>query len=105
MNRPAIVLSIENGVAHGSVRTVGDFHVLDALAECGELFEQFGGHAAAAGLKIQSGRIDELRTRLNETARRILGDVASERVLDVDAVVSPGTLCLEMLDQLACLEP
>src|SRR5688572_617504 len=40
MNRPAIVLSIENGVAHGSVRTVGDFHVLDALAECGELFEQ-----------------------------------------------------------------
>jgi len=105
MNRPAIVLSIENGVAHGSARTVGDFHILDALAGCGELFLQYGGHAAAAGLKIESGRIDELRRRLNETARRILGEAELERVVEVDAVVSSSTLCLEMLDQLACLEP
>jgi single-stranded-DNA-specific exonuclease len=105
LNRPTIVLSIENGFAHGSVRTVGDFHVLDALTDCGELFVQFGGHAAAAGLKIESGRIDELRRRLNETARRVLGDVVSEPVIDVDAVVTSGTLSLEMLEQLACLEP
>ncbi len=105
LNRPTIVLSIENGVAHGSARTVGDFHVLDALASCGELFDQFGGHAAAAGMKIESSRIDELRRRLNETARRIIGDDISEPVIEVDAVVTSGTLCLEMLEQLACLEP
>ena len=42
--RPTIVLSSENGVAHGSARSIPNFHLLQAMESCPELFEQFGGH-------------------------------------------------------------
>jgi single-stranded-DNA-specific exonuclease len=105
LNKPTIVLSIENGIAHGSARTVGNFHLLDALTDCSDVFVQFGGHAAAAGLQIDTGKVDELRERLNRFTERILGDTDMTPELNIDAVVTPGTLSLEMLDQISCLEP
>lgn len=105
MNRPTIVLSIENGIAHGSARTVGDFHLLNALSDCSDVFIQFGGHAAAAGLQIETSRVDDLRRRLHEfTSKATAGDVATP-TLAIDAVVTPGTLNLEMLEQIGRLEP
>ena len=47
-----------------AARSIGNYHLLDALESCAELFEQFGGHAAAAGMKIKSANIGELRQRL-----------------------------------------
>src|SRR5262245_31214539 len=48
-HRPAIVLSIEGGVAHGSCRSVPHFDLLSALERCAALFIRFGGHKQAAG--------------------------------------------------------
>ncbi len=105
LNKPTIVLSITNGVAHGSARTVGSFHILDALTECADILIQFGGHSAAAGLQIETDRLDELRTRLGQYTRGIIGEVERPAELVVDAVVTSETLSLELLDQLSCLEP
>lgn len=67
--RPALVLTHEDGEAHGSARSVAGFHLLDALttvhAEAEEpLFSRFGGHAHAAGFALPSSRVPELRERL-----------------------------------------
>jgi single-stranded-DNA-specific exonuclease len=43
--KPAIVVSVEDGVAHGSGRSVDGFVLLSALESCGDLFTRFGGHA------------------------------------------------------------
>ena len=43
--KPAIVVSVEDGVAHGSGRSVDGFHLLEAIETCGDLFTRFGGHA------------------------------------------------------------
>ncbi len=103
--RPAIVLSIENGIAHGSARSIANFHLLNALDHCAEVFEQFGGHAAAAGMQIKTDRIDELRTRLNDYAHSNLRDDDLVPELKIDALVTPQTLSLKMLEQVKCLEP
>lgn len=103
--RPAIVLSIENGVAHGSARSIANFHLLNALDHCAEVFEQFGGHAAAAGMQIKTDRIDELRTRLNDYAHSNLHEDDLVPELKIDALVTPQTLSLKMLEQVKCLEP
>src|SRR5215210_6105630 len=60
-HRPAIVLSIEDGVAHGSCRSISCFDMLGALERCGHLFIRFGGHRQAAGLTMEAGRVRELR--------------------------------------------
>ena len=103
--RPTIVLSIENGIAHGSARSVGSFHLLNALDKCSHLFEQFGGHAAAAGMQIKTENIDPLRTALNAYAMDALTDDDLVPVLNIDAHVSSVSLSLSMLDELAGFEP
>jgi single-stranded-DNA-specific exonuclease len=105
VNRPTIVLSVENGIAHGSARSVSTFHLLNALESCGELFEQFGGHAAAAGMKIKSANIDAMRHKLIEYALTGLTEEHRTPVLNIDAHVSSGTLDLKLVDDLKKLEP
>jgi single-stranded-DNA-specific exonuclease len=105
VHRPTIVLSIENGVAHGSARSVSNFHLLDALESCAELFEQFGGHAAAAGMKIKSSRINDLRDALIKYAASNLNEEHRTPVLNIDANVSSATLNLALIEELRRIEP
>jgi single-stranded-DNA-specific exonuclease len=63
----------ENGIAHGSGRSVPGFHLLDALtavdlAEGPPLFTRFGGHAHAVGFSLPSGMVPELRRRMEAYA-------------------------------------
>lgn len=105
LNRPTIVLSIENGIAHGSARSVGSFHLLNALESCGHLFEQFGGHAAAAGMQVKTENIDAVREALNAHAAAALTDDDTMRFLHIDAHVSSKSLNLALVDELSRLEP
>src|SRR3954469_17002341 len=72
-HRPAIVLSIEDGVAHGSCRSIPQFDMLGALERCAHLFTRFGGHRQAAGLALDASRIKELRRAVNDIADETLG--------------------------------
>ncbi len=103
--RPTIVFSIENGIAHGSARSVGDYHLLSALDACAELFEQYGGHAAAAGMKIKGENIEELRRKLNERAEEHFSSDNLSPELRIDALVSPETLDLKLMEEISRLEP
>ena len=72
-HRPAIVLSVEDGVAHGSCRSIPHFDMLGALERCAHLFIRFGGHRQAAGLTMEAARIRELRSLVNDVADDTLG--------------------------------
>src|SRR5438046_4333845 len=74
-NRPAIVLSTDGDVAHGSCRSIPSFNMLGALESCAPVMMKFGGHKQAAGLTIDASRIRELRARGNEDAETCLGPV------------------------------
>ena len=72
-HRPAIVLSLENGVAHGSCRSIPRFDMLGSLERCAQLFVRFGGHTQAAGLTMDASRVSELRRAINDVADETLG--------------------------------
>jgi single-stranded-DNA-specific exonuclease len=63
--KPAIVLSVEDGIAHGSCRSIPAFDMLGALDGCADLFQKYGGHRQAAGLTMEAARIPEFRDRIN----------------------------------------
>jgi single-stranded-DNA-specific exonuclease len=67
-HRPAIVISTDGEVAHGSCRSIPSFNMLGALESCGEVMSKFGGHKQAAGLTMASDRVRELRARVNDYA-------------------------------------
>ena len=56
-HRPAIVLSIEGELAHGSCRSIRGFDILAALEHCAALLIRFGGHKQAAGLTLAAERV------------------------------------------------
>src|SRR3989441_219236 len=72
-HRPAIVLSIEDGVAQGSCRSIPRFDMLAALERCGPLLARFGGHKQAAGLSLEAARLKEFRAAINDVADETLG--------------------------------
>ncbi len=55
--RPSVVVSLKDGEARGSCRSITGFHITEALDECRELFSKHGGHAAAAGFTLPSERV------------------------------------------------
>ncbi len=86
-HRPALLFSIEHGVAHGSGRTIPGLHLLDTLGSCAELFDTYGGHAAAAGMTLRAERLGELRERFNAEVARRLGPDDLVPVVHADAEV------------------
>lgn len=105
LNRPSIVISLEDGIGHGSARSIGNYHLLNGLESCGDLMEQFGGHAAAAGLKIKAEKINDLREKLNQHAMQNLRDEDFIPELKIDAVVTTNSLNLNLIENLKMLEP
>lgn len=105
LHRPAIVISLEDGVGHGSARSIAGYHLLNGLESCGDLMEQFGGHAAAAGMKIKAENIDRLRELVNQHAIDNLTDEDLIPEIKIDAIVSSGTLGLPLVEDLKLLEP
>ncbi len=71
-HKPAIVLSVDGDVAHGSCRSIPDFDMLQALERCADLFVRFGGHKQAAGLTMEAARVPEFRARINAYADDVL---------------------------------
>jgi single-stranded-DNA-specific exonuclease len=72
-HRPAIVLSVEGDIAHGSCRSFSRFDMLGALERCAHLLMRFGGHKQAAGLTLDAKRIRDLRFAVNHVADETLG--------------------------------
>lgn len=75
--RPSIVIAMGEGNGRGSCRSIEDFDIHAALTGCGDLLTKFGGHPMAAGLEIDSSRIDAFRDRFN----RIAGETLAGRDL------------------------
>lgn len=105
LHRPSIVISVEDGMGHGSARSISDYHLLKGLDTCADLFEQYGGHAAAAGMQIRPENIEELSERLNRHARENLAEESLIPLVTIDAPVSSATLTLELTEDLKKLEP
>lgn len=105
MHRPAIVISLENGVGHGSARSIKPYHLINGLDSCAELFEQYGGHAQAAGMTIKAENVARLRERLNAHCASCLGEEDLTPEIRIDAQVSTASLNLDLVRQLQLLEP
>ncbi len=104
-HRPAIVISIDGDVAHGSCRSIPAFDMLAALESCVEVFERFGGHRMAAGFTMEASRVDELRLRLNQYADAILGPDDLRPRLRIDGPMTFRGLGGDLVGQLSRLAP
>jgi single-stranded-DNA-specific exonuclease len=104
-HRPAVVLSLDDGVAYGSCRSIPGFDILEALEACAPLFMRFGGHRQAAGLTMEAGRVKELRAAINRHADTRLGPDDLRPRLRIDAAVSFRGLNGDLAHEVTGLAP
>lgn len=101
---PALLFSIEDGVARGSGRSVGSVNLFEAVEKCSDLLIRFGGHAGAVGVTCAVENLDALRDRLNA----VLADLPAEDFEDrgeIAATVGLDELDIETIRQIGMLEP
>ena len=104
-HRPAIVLSTDGDVAHGSCRSIPAFNMLAALESCADAMVKFGGHKQAAGLTIESGRIRELRARVNDFADGCLGPDDLRPRLWIDGALAFKSITEQVASEMTRLAP
>ncbi len=86
--RPSFVYEVRDSIATGSARSIPEFDVVSALAQCGDLLERFGGHPAAAGFTLPKEKLAVFQGRLLDIAEQQLSGVDLRPHLSIDAVVS-----------------
>lgn len=104
--RPSFVYSIDDdGLIHGSARSIEEFDADAALKQCSDLLTQFGGHHRAAGFSALESNLSAFRDRLRDLAARTLDGVDLHPVIAIDAEGAPTRIAAELNSHMAKLEP
>lgn len=102
-NRPVFVLTRGEDGIKGSGRSIGAYHMYEAMHACGELFTKYGGHKMAAGLSMPEENIPLLKKRLNENCSLAEEDFVPRLLIDVPMPLAYATKALA--EELSVLEP
>ena len=102
--KPVLILSEREGKLKGSGRSIPELHLKDALAECADLLERFGGHAAAAGCRLIPENIDAFRERFFAFCKKNIPE-SIEPKLQLDGYLEFPKLTNMFVEQLDRLQP
>lgn len=102
--KPNIILSIEDGMAVGSARSVEYFSLFKAISYCSHLLEKYGGHTMAAGLTLQADKIPEFTALINEYAEKN-HEMMPVPSIKIDKELKIKDINLEEVSALSVLEP
>jgi single-stranded-DNA-specific exonuclease len=104
-HRPVVVVAFGDDVAQGSARSVAGFNLYEAIRDCSEGLIAYGGHAAAAGLKLTEDHFPVFAQQFEERCRRLLTPELLQKALQIDAEVQLAVLTLSVVQDIEKLEP
>ena len=103
--RPTVVLTIIDGIASGSARSVAGFDIYDAVKSCRDLLENFGGHTYAVGLTLRQENIPEFRRRFQEYVSHHILPEQTQQTMDIDMELDFHDISKRLLNELKRLAP
>lgn len=106
--RPTVILTESNQKITGSARSVNGFDLYQAIEQCGDLLEKFGGHKYAAGLTLDPSNLLAFEQRFEEVVAATITDDLLTPVIDIDTCISLDALTpkfLAILKQMAPFGP
>jgi len=103
--RPTVVLTIIDGLATGSARSVAGFDIYDAIKSCRDLLLNFGGHTYAVGLSLRQENIPEFRRRFQEYVNNHIQPEQTQALLSIEEEVDFRDITKKMLNDLKKFAP
>jgi single-stranded-DNA-specific exonuclease len=104
-NRPAVMIALSNGHGQGSGRSIPGFHLARALHACREHLEACGGHEMAAGLRLDSSKLELFREAFCDYARKMVTDEMLEEEIRLDCLAALGDLSEPLVTAMQRLGP
>ncbi len=99
---PVFLICVCGGRGKGSARGVPGVDLVNILADCADVLENYGGHAMAAGFSLGAGNIGEFAKRVGELCASRPDTPSS---LYIDAAAEPSLLSRRAAEELSLLEP
>ena len=103
--RPTIILTESNGLATGSARSVKDFDLYEAIGQCSDLLESYGGHMYAAGLTMKLDNIPAFTRRFEEIVKNSIEESQRTETLEQDAKIQLSDITPKFYKILKQFEP
>ncbi len=104
-HRPTIVIALGDEVGQGSARSIAGFNLYEAIRACSDGLLGFGGHSAAAGMKLPAANFPAFAERFDHHCRSALTTEQLQKVLVIDAEVPLGMLSTRIVEEIDALEP
>lgn len=103
--KPSVVLTLANGLATGSSRSVQGFDIYKAVDSARDLLENFGGHAYAVGLSLKEENIPEFTRRFEEYVAANITAKQLTPLLEIDAFLTFSQITPEFVNILRHFNP
>ena len=103
--RPTVVLTIIDGMATGSARSVAGFDIYEAIKSCRDLLENFGGHTYAAGLSLKMANIQSFKQRFQTYVEQHITEEQKKANLDIEAIIDFKDINKKMHSDLKKMAP
>lgn len=103
--RPTIVLTESNGKVTGSARSVMGFNIYEAIHQCGDLLENYGGHYFAAGMTMHPDNLDAFRERFEQVVRDTIQPASLQPVIEIDAEINLSDITPNFFNIIRQFEP
>ncbi len=104
-DRPSIVIGLEGDGGRGSCRSTRGIDLHEALVQCKHLLRRYGGHAAAAGLEIERGAVEQFAVAFDAAVKAQAGSAPASSALHLDAEVDPADVTVEAAEEVRRLGP
>lgn len=103
--RPTVVLTQSGDYAAGSARSVPGFNLYEALHACKEYLLGYGGHFAAAGMTLETGKIEAFRNKFEEIVSTTIAPELLIPEIVIDAEISFEDIQWPMYNIICQMEP
>ena len=106
-HKPSILFTeSDDGLLHGSARSIEGLHITEAIAANQNLLINFGGHPMAAGLSLQADNFNAFKKELGKVIERQLGEIILEEpTLQIDSWLRLNEVNFEFANALEALAP
>jgi single-stranded-DNA-specific exonuclease len=102
---PVALIAINGEMGVGSARSIPGINLYEAMAQCGTLFEDFGGHARAAGFKIKCENIARFEKQFEFIVHRSSRPEDFIPVIEVDSLLPIDRITEQLIKEIESLQP
>lgn len=104
---PAVLMTSnqQSDLITGSARSIEGININDLIAECSDLLEKYGGHAAAAGFSLKKDRLEKFKLRLQRLIDQELAEIDLELEIETDLNLRLSEITEELYQGLRLFAP